>query len=249
MIKAIIIDDEKNARDAIANLLKECFKNIKIVAEADNVKDGIIQVQNNSPDLLFLDVNLTDGTGFDVLAKTDYKKLKVIFITAHEEYAIKAIKFSAFDYILKPFKSTDLIDSVNRVLKEKIDQNYALKFDAIFSNYNNSFPELQKIVLKTAEKIHLVNIKDIIHCEADNTYTVFYLSSGKKIMVSKTIKTFEEMLSGHGFMRVHQSHLINLNYIQHYDKTEGGVLVMSNNTTVPVSNQRKPMLLKYFSSL
>lgn len=249
MIKAIIIDDEKFARDNIKSILLSCHKNVKVIGEAENVEQGIELLNKEKPDIIFLDVEMPDGTGFDLLKKIKEKDFKIIFTTAHESYAIEAIKFGAFDFLLKPFKTSELVESVNKLINEQLDQYYSLKFDAMFSNINNSQPGVKKIALKTAEKIHLVNIKDIIHCESENNYTHFFINDGKKILVSKSIKRFDEMLSEHGFMRVHQSHLINLNYIQHYDKQDGGYLVMTNSDRLPVSGQQKPYLLKYFDSL
>lgn len=249
MIKAIIVDDEQNSREAISIILRKNFQSIKILAEADSVKTGVEAIVKHKPELLFLDIDLPDGTSFDILRSIDYQKMKVVFITAFHDYAIQAIKFSAFDYILKPLKPGELIATVNRVIEENLDSNYAEKFDAIFSNFNSAHPELKKIVLKTSDKIHVVNINDIIHCQADNTYTTFFLVNAKKIIVSKPIKKYEEMLSEHGFMRVHQSHLVNLNYIQHLNKQEGGILVMTDNSQIPVSNQQKQSLIKYFESL
>jgi len=249
MIKAIIIDDEKNSREVVSELLKECFNEIKVVAKAGDVKTSIAEIEKHKPNLLFLDIDLPDGTGFDVLKNVDYSNMKVIFITAHQEHAIKAIKFSAFDYILKPVNSGELIKTVRKVLDEHNAVNNTLRFEAILSNFGNSLPELKKIVLKTSDRIYLVNVKDIIRCEAENNYTVFYLANGTKIMVSKTIKTYETLLPTHDFIRVHQSHLVNVNYIQHFDKPDGGILVLSDNSTVPVSHQKRNLLLDYFSSL
>ncbi len=249
MIKAIIVDDEKNAREVIAEIINECFDEIKIVAQTGDVKSSIEEITEQNPSLLFLDIDLPDGTGFDILRKIDYKNIKVVFITAHQEHAIKAIKFSAFDFILKPVNTGELVKTVRRVLDEKNAENNTLQFETILANFGNSMPELKKIVLKTSDKIHLINVKDIIRCEAENNYTVFHLINRSKIMVSKTIKTYESLLSEYGFLRVHQSHLVNLNYIQHFDKPEGGILVMSDNSSVPVSHQKKNILLEYFSSL
>jgi two-component system, LytTR family, response regulator len=249
MIKAIIIDDENKSREVISELLKECFDEIKVVAQAGDVEHSVREIEKHRPNLLFLDIDLPDGTGFDVLKKIDYKDMKIVFITAHQEYAIKAIKFSAFDFILKPFNTNELVQTVRRVLDEHIADNNALRIETILTNFGNSLPELKKIVLKTSDRIYVVNIKDIIRCEAENNYTIFYLANRSTIMVSKTIKTYEILLAGHEFMRVHQSHLINLNYIQHFDKPDGGMLVLSNNSTVPVSHQKRTLLLEYFSSL
>ena len=249
MIKAIVVDDEKNSREVITELLKECFDEIKVVAQTGDVKTSTAEIKKHQPNLLFLDIDLPDGTGFDILKNVEYRDMKVIFITVHQDYAIKAIKFSAFDFILKPVISGELIKTVRRVLDEHNAENNSLRFESILSSFSNSLPELKKIVLKTSERIYLVNIKDIIRCEAENNYTIFYLSNGNKVMVSKTIKTYETLLEGHEFMRVHQSHLVNLNYIQHFDKPDGGILVLTDNSTIPVSNQKRALLLGYFASL
>ena len=249
MIKAIIVDDELHARQAIEKILALHFKQIQVVGKAGNCVEAIGMISMNDPELIFLDINLPDGNGFDILKKIDYRKYKVIFVTAYEEYAIQAIKFSAFDYILKPINPTEIINSVNNAINEKITSDYDMKFQAFFDNFINSVPDVKKLVLKTSDKIHVVDIKDIIRCEADNTYTTFYLVNNKSILVSKGIKNYEEMFEGKGFMRVHQSHLINLNYISYYDKQQGGFIVMSDQSYVPVSLQKKPLLLAYMDSL
>jgi len=249
MTRAIIIDDEKNAREVISELLKEYFEEIEIVAQTGDVKNSVIEIKKYKPNLLFLDIDLPDGTGFDILRNIDYSKIKVVFITAHQEYAIKAIKFSAFDFLLKPFNSSELIKTVRRVLDEHNAENNTLRFETILANFKTTVPNLKKIILKTTDKIHLVNLKDIVRCEAENNYTIFHLNDSNKIMVSKTIKTYETLFDENEFMRVHQSHLINLNYIQHFDKQDGGMILLSDNSTVPVSIQKKTQLLKYFSSL
>ena len=249
MINAIIVDDEIHAQQAIEKILELQFKQIKIVDKAGNCAEAINKIEQNEPELIFLDINLPDGTGFDILKQIDYKKYKVIFVTAYEEYAVQAIKYSAFDYILKPINPVELINSINNVISEKITADYDQKFQAFFANFNSSIPGIKKLVLKTSDKIHVVDIKDIIHCEADNTYTTFYVINEKHIVVSKSLKKYDEMFIGQGFMRVHQSHLINLNYISYYDKQHGGFIVMSDNSNIPVSNQKKPLLLEYLDSL
>lgn len=249
MIKAIIVEDELHSSESIKEILNHNFKDLEIIAQTVNVKDSVEEINKLEPDLLFLDIDLPDGTSFDILQQVDYKKYKVIFITAHQEYAVQAIKFSAFDYILKPFDPAELVQTVNEVLKEKMNEDYELKFQAFFTNFNSSLTGMKKIVLKTLEKIHIVDVKDIIRCQADNTYTTFFINNGQKILVSKNIKKFEEMISAFGFMRVHQSHLINLNYISYFDKTEGGAVVMTDKSNIPISNQKKHILFEYLENL
>lgn len=249
MTRAIIVEDEPHSAETIKEILSSHFNDLEIVSQTTNVKDSVEAINKHKPDLLFLDIDLPDGNSFDILQQIDYKNYKIIFITAHQEYAIKAIKFSAFDFILKPFDPMELISTVNDVLKEKMNEDYELKFQAFFTNFNNSLQGIKKIVLKTVEKIHIVDVKDIIRCQSDNTYTNFFINNGRKIIVSKNIKKYEEMLTDYGFMRVHQSHLINLNYISYFDKSEGGAIVMSDNSNIPISSQKKQKLFEYLDKL
>lgn len=249
MINAIIVDDEKNSREVINQILIDCFPNINVAAQCSNVREAVKDIKNLKPDLLFLDIDLPDGSGFDILKNIDYKNIKIIFITAHHEYAIKAIKFSAFDYILKPVNSGELIETVQRVIDETELEDGNVRVKAMLENFNASSKELKNLALKTANKIYLVNIDEIIRCESQNNYTVFYIEDGTKIMVSKTIKTYESMLAGHQFIRVHQSHLINLKHVRAFHKPEGGMLVMSDDTSIPVSKNKRAILMQYFSSL
>lgn len=249
MISAIIIDDEPHAREAIFQVIDNYFDDISVVAQAGSVKEAVKQIQNHNPDFLFLDIDLPDGCGFDVLEMTERTKYRVIFITAHQEHALRAIKFSAFDYILKPVKPTEIVQAVNNLKEDLKDKEYVKRFDTMFANINHAYPELKKLTLKTAERIYVVNIKDIIRCHSDNAYTTFHMNDGTKILVSKPIGKYDELLTGLGFLRIHRSHLINLNYIKHYEKAEGGYVVMTDNCQVPVSNQKKQDLMKFFDSL
>ena len=250
MVNAIIIDDESHARQSIRKILELQFNEIDIQGEAGNITEAVHLIDKNKPQLIFLDIDLPDGTGFDILRKINYKQFKIIFITAHQEYAIQAIKFSAFDYILKPLNPLELIQSVKKVLSEKlILGSFENKLEAFFTNFNHTTPEQKRIVLKTSDKIHVVDIKNIIRFQSDNSYCTIYINSGNKIVVSKSIKSYEEMLTSMGFMRIHQSHLINCNYINYYEKQYGGTLVMSDKSNIPVSNQKKPVLFTYLDSL
>ncbi len=249
MIRSIIIDDEAHARQTIRTILDAQFKEIEIIAEAGSVAESIRLINEKEPDLLFLDIDLPDGNAFNILKQIDYKKYRIIFITAYQEYAIRAIKFSAFDYILKPVNPAELVNTVKNAITEDLIEGYENKFQAFFSNISNTTPEQKKIVLRTSDKIHVVDIKNIIRCEADNAYTTIFTNDGKNIVVSKGIKSFDELLSTYNFMRIHQSHLVNPNYISYFKKHDGGFLVMSDNSNVPVSSQKKHILLEYLDSL
>lgn len=243
-MKVIIIDDEPRSRKSLVNMLKLCPVATHIAAEAGEVESGYHAIQKHNPELVLLDINLPDGSGFDLLRKLDKINFKIIFITAYEEFAIQAFRFSAIDYLLKPVDPSKLVDAVEKVQQMVDQENVSLKLNALFANLENSNPGNKKLVLKTSENIYLVSTCDIIRCEADAGYSRFYLMNGKKIFVSKSMKDFEELLSGFGFYRIHQSHLINLKYIDHYSKISGGSVVMKDESFLPVSRRKKESFLK-----
>jgi len=249
-MNAIIIDDEVHARETIRNIVESQVKDINIIGEAEDVVSSIRLIDKTTPDLIFLDIDLPDGNSFDILKKINHKDFRVIFITAYQEYALQAIKFSAFDYILKPVNPAELIQAVNKaVLEQSSPTDIETKLNTFFNNINQLSPTQKKIVIKTADKIHIVDISTIIRCESDNSYCTIFLNTNTKIVVSKNLKSYEEMLTPVGFMRVHQSHLVNCNYISYYDKQDGGSLVMSDNAHVPVSAQKRPVLTEFLDSL
>lgn len=249
-MNAVIIDDEKHARETIRAIVESQVNNINFIGEAEDIASSVKLIDKLKPELLFLDINLPDGNSFDILKKIKFKNFKVIFITAYQEFAIQAIKFSAFDYILKPINPAELIQTVNKALVEHNAPNdIEAKLDTFFSNINQLTPVQKKIVIKTADKIHIVDIRNIIRCESDNSYCTLFINNGKNIVVSKNLKSYEEMLTPAGFMRVHQSHLVNCNYISYFDKQDGGSLVMSDNAHIPVSTQKRPVLTEFLESL
>jgi two-component system LytT family response regulator len=245
MISIAVIDDESKARETIINILSLGKTEIRIAGEAGSVASGFDLINREHPELVLLDINLTDGTGFDLLKKFEKITFKVIFITAHEEYAIKAFKFSAIDYILKPITAGDLLQAVDKASESKSRDDTGLKLTALLSNLD----KVRKIVLKTAESIHIVQVKNIIRCEADINYTTFYLVNNEKLLVSKTLKEFDDLLENSGFYRTHQTHLVNLDHIVRYDKTEGGHLVMADDSIVPVSSRKKEELFGIFEKM
>lgn len=247
IMKAIVVDDEPFARQSIIAIISSKFPEVEIVGEAESVKESVELISRLKPDLVFLDVDLTDGSGFDVLNLLKPVTFKVIFITAHQEYAIKAIKFSALDFILKPVSSFELGAAVERVNEEIEKDHDALKYDAIDNNINEA-SKPKKIVLKTSDSIHLVSIDTIIRCEADNNYTTFFTTEANKIIVSKGLKEYDELLSSFGFFRVHQSHLINVSFISRFDKKDGGFVILSDDTRIPVSQRKKQKLMDIFES-
>lgn len=242
-MKALIIEDEARARKSLSDLLRLSQHRVEVIAEAEDVKSGLAAIRKYEPELVFLDINLPDGSGFDILRKLENINFKIIFVTAYEEFAIQAFQFSAVDYLLKPVDPAKLTEALDRAWQLIDRENISLKINALFANLDNKTGN-KKLVLKTAENIYLVNTSDIIRCESDGSYTRFYLADRKKIMVSKNIKEFEDMLNGLGFFRIHQSHLISLKYIDHYSKGEGGSVIMKDNSELPVARRKKESFLK-----
>ncbi len=245
MISVVVIDDEQKARETIITILGMSKIDIEVVGEADSVNAGYEMILAKHPDLVLLDITLIDGTGFDLLRKFEKIYFKVIFITAHEEYALIAFKFSALDYILKPLTAGDLLKAVEKANESKLHDETELKITTFLSNLE----KIKKIVLRTSESIHIIPIKNIIRCEADVNYTTFYIDTGAKLLVSKTLKDYSDMLEPSGFFRTHQSHLVNLDHILRYDKADGGHLVMADDSIVPVSSRKKEELFKLFEKM
>jgi two-component system LytT family response regulator len=247
MLKAVIIDDEEFLRAMIRNILTDNFPEVDIVAEADSVSAGVAAIETSKPDLVFLDIELKEGVGFDILEKIKYKDFKLIFITAFNDFAIKAFKFSAVDYILKPINEEEFLTAVRRAVSELEKPLLKEQIENFFNNYQHL--QNKKLVLRTIEDIHIVNINDIVRCESDNSYTTFHIRDGETIIISKSIKEYSEILSEFGFIRPHQSHLINMNFIKRLDKSDGGFLIMKDGKEIPVSTRRKQNLLQILDRL
>lgn len=243
MVKTIIVDDEKKSREAIAGILRLYCENVELIAEADNIITAAEVIHKNAPHLVLLDVDMPGGNGFELLKQFPNPPFKVVFITAFQEYAVKAFKFSALDYLLKPINPDELVEAVNKTENILEKEHLQLKLETFLSNMENITKEIKKIVLKTSENIYVINVQDIVRCEADRNYTVFFISDGKKILVSNTLKEYEEMLGSYKFFRAHQSHLVNVNYIERFEKKEGGSLLMKDGSVVPVSVRKKETLL------
>ncbi|MCD6069475.1 MAG: response regulator [Bacteroidetes bacterium] len=242
MIRAIIIDNEKKGVELVNDLLGLCCPSVSIVATASSVQSGFDAIQQHRPELVFLDIRMQDGTGFDLLNRFPSLDFRVIFVTAYDEYAMKAFQFSAVDYILKPMSSERLIAAVQKA-EQSLTAEALLKINTLLSNVNTSSKETKKIVLKTAERIYVVPVKDIVRCESDGSYTHVFLQDSSKILVSRLLKEFEEMLGGYGFFRPQQSHLINLEYLHYYEKGDS-LIAMRDKTSIPVASRKKEELLK-----
>jgi len=248
-MKALIVDDEENARASIRELAELCCPDILSFAEADSVQSGIIAIVNQKPDLLFLDIDLGDGDGFDLLQEIKEKNIQVIFVTAHNQYALKALKASAIDYLLKPVKPSELIAAVGKVKKHLKHYQLYDQIDTLLHNLSHEDKGIQKIAIKTVDSIHLINIHHIIYCQSDGGYTTFHLINNQKVVNAKLLGEYEELLPSTIFMRIHRSYLVNLNYVVRYDKKEKQYLVTTENQSLPVSTRKREKLIAYLDSL
>lgn len=247
-IRTLIIDDEAFVRKSITNLVNHFCHNVKLVGEADGVKTGYAAIRNHHPDLVLLDIKMADGTGFDLLHKIDTVDFKVIFITAYEEFAVQAFRYSAVDYLLKPVDPEDLVHAIERSSKLMLaEQQFNLR--ALESNLNSQEIANKKIVVKTLESIYLINQSDLLYCESDGSYTTLKLRNGQSILTSRSIREFEEMLAMGGFYRLHKSFLINLSTIERFDRSEGGSIVLTGGYKIPVASRKREDLMRMIDSL
>jgi two-component system, LytTR family, response regulator len=244
--KTVIVDDESKARKALRGALEKfCPDKVEVIGEADCVQKGLETIQSLNPDLVFLDVQMPDGTGFDLLERIPDIKFKVIFASAFDKFAIQAFKFSALDYLLKPVEAEALIEACSKLDENDRFRELNKKLQILLSN-KNSF---EKIALPTLDGIIFVKIKEIVRCESDNNYTGIYLTKGERILVSRTLKEYEDMLTPFNFFRIHKSHLINLSYLNRYKKGEGGFVIMEDGAELEVSRRRKEEFLEAIQNI
>lgn len=247
MLTAIIVEDLVDAMRLLKSDIETYHPEIKIIDTAKSVVEAAKALRNNEPDILFLDIMLGDGTGFDVLEIFPELKSKIIFVTASDEFAIKAFKFAAIDYVLKPYAQNELSQAIERA-KQQIQPNKE-RLDILKQTFNAPENKPDKISLHTLDKIIIVNLDDIIRCEADSNNTTFHLQDDRKIFVTKTLKYFSDLLKSFGFLRVHQSHLVNLQFISAFIKTDGGYLMLKNGKSVPVSVRKKTEVIEILDQM
>ena len=237
-LRIIIVDDEKRIRTSLINVLKLHYPNAFVVAEAENVTTAIEVIKVHKPDVVLLDIKMPGGTGFDLLKKISPLTFKIIFITAFDQYAIQAFKFSALDYLLKPVIPHELVGALQRAEQQINTEILNEKLNVFMSNMEGFSREIKKIVLNSHDKIHVISINEIVRCEADRNYTLFILIKNKSILVSRSLKEYEDMLSPFGFFRSHHSHLVNLSFVDRLEKRDGGILIMKDNSEVSVSSRK-----------
>lgn len=249
MLRAVVIDDIEKIRKDNITIIKSTCPNVSIIGQADSVASGMKLIKQLTPDLVFLDVEMPDGTGFDLLQKLSPITFKVIFITGYEDFAIRAFRFSAIDYLLKPLDSRELTEAVKKAEESMTKEVFDMKLHNLFSNLERP-KNLQKLILKTSDKIYSINIQDIVNCESDKNYTTFYFINAPKLVVSTNLKEYETLLSPHNFFRTHKSHLINMAYFDHFIKSEGGnTIVMKNKSSIPLSVRKKEEFMVLLDNL
>lgn len=249
MITAIIVDDEQKGRESLKLLINEYCPKVEILALSSNVSDAYNNIMKLNPDLVFLDIQMKDETGFDLLKKFDKVGFEVIITTAHSNYAITAIKYSAIDYLLKPIDVAELQDAVARVEEKKNTPDILQRLGNLIENVKVSSVEEYKLAIPSSDGLMFIKASDIVYCEAEGNYTTFNLKNGKKYIVSKTLKEYENILNYHQFFRIHHSYLVNLKEIVKYTRGEGGFVTMSNGINLDVSKRKKESFLERISSV
>ncbi|MDD4150979.1 MAG: LytTR family DNA-binding domain-containing protein [Bacteroidales bacterium] len=244
----VFIDDDKNIRNLYRKIVEKQFPDITGIFEAGSVKEGKELLLSIKVDLLILDIDLGDGSGFDVLQAVKPYNFSLIFSTAYNEFAIKAIKFSALDYILKPIDEDEFCVAIDKAIAIREKSNLETQLFNFFEDYEKR-NDTKKLVLKTAGELHIVDINDIVFCKSDNSYTTFSFKDSDDIIVSRSMKEFEDILSDYNFFRPHTSYLVNLNHIQKLDKSDGGFLILKNGKEIPVSQRKKARLIKILEEL
>jgi two-component system LytT family response regulator len=248
MLRTVIIDDEAHARETLARLLTVHCPQVRLAGEANSVENGLRIIHELHPQLVLLDVKMDDGTGFDLLRLCNTIDFKVIFITAYEKYAVQAFRYAAVDFLLKPVNPEELTEAVNHA-ETLIQEHFNTQLQALEDNLRTDVRHKKKIVLKTIDNIHLVEMQNISFCESDGCYTIVHTLPGEKIMISKTLREFDDMLGDSGFYRVHKSYLINLSHISRFEKLEGGYIILTSGDKVPVSSRKREELLEMFEKL
>ena len=248
IIKSLIIDDEPHNQENLKGLLKKCCSNVEVVGLACSSKEGVEMIKSEQPDLVFLDIEMPNKNGFELLESLEQVNFEVIFVTAYNQYILQAIKTCALDYLMKPVVSSELVDAVFRVEKAVAKKKENEKLKVLVENFK-SINQPKKIALPTAEELFFVPINDIIRCKGENNYTVFYLTNGTSILVSRTLKDWEDLLTPHQFIRTHQSHLINSAHVSSFVKKDGGYILMVDGSMVNVSKHKKDQTLNKLASL
>lgn len=247
ILKAIIVEDEEASRETLKNYLSKYCPEIKLMALADSVKSGIEAIKKHDPNIVFLDIEMPYGNAFDLLDQLDDISFEIVFVTAYSNYAIKALNRSAAYYILKPVDIDELTSAIDKIKDSINNNNEAFHTKILLENIKRTHQQNQKIVLPQMDGFEVVEIRDIIRCQANDNFTQFYMRNGDKYLICRTLKFFDELLSEFDFLRIHKSHLVNIQHVVQYKKGKGGQVRMIDDSMVDVSNQRKKELLDRFN--
>jgi len=247
-MRVLIIDDHEDSREKLEYLLSRYFKEVELIPSADSGKEGIRVIQSSLPELVFLDIELGDMTGFEMLERLENIDFHIVFCTAYDKYAIKAIRYHALDYLLKPISKDDLTFAIQNVKDRSILHSREVLHSAADLLNNGQDYKVEKIALSTKEGYLFRPIDQIIHLDADRNYTYFHFNNEEKVLVSKPIKEYEELLITNGFFRIHHSHLVNISQIDKYIRGDGGYVVMSNGKAISVARNKKSEFLSLFET-
>jgi len=240
MIKSVIIDDEQNNIDNLTRLLQKHCPEVTVAATAMNADDGKKIIFEQKPDLIFLDIQMPEKNGFELLRSLSNYSFEIIFVTAFDKYGIQAVKFSAIDYLLKPINIEELKEAINRAITKISQKKQNLQLENLLQLLQNTqLKDEHRIALPTVKETRFAKPQDIIRCESSNNYTSFFFKSGEKLIVSKPIYEYEELLSDYGFIRCHQSHLVNKKFIKSWVKEDGDYLLLEDKSQIPISRQKK----------
>ncbi len=239
MIKAIIIEDEQKSRAMMVAMIEKNCEFLNVVGQAKNVKEGVELINTYKPDLVFLDISMPDGSGFDLLEQVQGHKFEVIFATASDQHAIRAIKYSACDYLLKPIDVEELKIAVDKVIQKRNKVPNMDNLNFLIQQLQKPDDNFQKITVPTGNGFEILNLKDIIRCEADGGYTTFFIADKRKLLVSYGLKHYEDLLPEKNFIRIHNHHLINMNHVIRFLKEDSGYAVMSDNSKLEISRRKK----------
>jgi two-component system LytT family response regulator len=242
-MKILIVDNEKEVRELLKDMIAAVASATHEIAEADGVASGLSMINTFRPDIVFLDVEMGDGTGFDLMNQVQQPSFQLIFTTAHNKYAVQAFKCSAIDYLLKPVDMTELGNSLEKASANLSNNNLGKQLSVLMQQLSGKNITNKQIVLKDIEASYFVKIADILYCEAEGSYTKFYLANTNPIIISKNLSTYDELLGPYGFIRTHHSYLVNPARIKMYDKTDGGTLVLDSGHIVPISHRKKDFVL------
>jgi two-component system LytT family response regulator len=246
-LKTVVIDDEPDAVGFITSIIGEYCPELEVAGTGNNVTSGVTEITRVKPDLVFLDVEMPNGTGFDLLAQFPEKDFDVVFITAFNHYAIKAIKFSAVDYILKPININDFIEAVKKVVRKRKESPSASSdaLKVLMENIRTSPPS--RLAIPTSDGMEYLNPRDIIRIESDRSYSWFFIAGNRKVLVSRHLKEFQDLLGDRNFFRPHNSHLINLKYVKKFIRKDGGYIEMQDGSHIPISRGRKDIFLSHMA--